>query len=187
MNILILPILAIMIAVGIFFTYVRPTWLGSIAETREIIAQNDAALNAAMEYKNKENELASAYTAIDSGNLARLSLFLPDSVDNVRLILDINSLMARSGISLADIEVTASSLNNEVNVSAPGAMAAPRANPVGYIDLSLSAVGTYDSFLSLLDGIERSARFLEVLDISVDGSDTGVYKYNMTIRTYWLR
>lgn len=181
MNGRILPTLAILLSVGIFFAYVKPVWSGPLKETREAIANTERALVAADEYKKRQNELAAARAAIDPENLDRLSVFLPDSVDNVRLILDINALAARSGLSLSNIDVIMS------NTSVPAPAPTSRANPVGSVNLSLSAIGTYAALQTFLVGIEKSARLLDVRDIVVKGSDTGVYGYQMAIRLYWLR
>ena len=105
MNSRVLPALALILSVGIFFAYVKPTWSGPLKETKVAIANYEQALDAADEYKKRKNELASARNAIDQDNLNRLSVLLPDSVDNVSLILDINALAARSGLSLANIDV----------------------------------------------------------------------------------
>ena len=183
MNSRVLPSLALMISVGIFFAYVKPVWSGPIAETKIAIVNDEQALIAAHEYKAKENELASARNAIDPDNLARLSTFLPDSVDNVRLILDINALAARSGLSLSNINV----VKSDSGSTGGGALPAARENPVGSVDLSLSAIGTYSALNVFLAGVEKSARLLDVRDIVVKGSDTGVYNYQMSIRLYWLR
>ncbi|MDO8566855.1 MAG: hypothetical protein Q7R58_01740 [bacterium] len=187
MNSRILPALALMLAVGIFFVYVKPTWSGPLKETKEAIANIEKALIAADEYKKRQNELASARNAIDPENLDRLSVFLPDSVDNVGLILDINALAARSGLALADIDVVMNDKNVTSGAPASGAPQAARGNPVGSVNLSLSAVGTYSALQAFLTGIEKSARLLDVQDITVKGSDTGVYNYQMAIRLYWLR
>jgi len=50
MNSRILPSIALIIAVGIFFVYVNPVWNGSIASTKESIAIDDEALAAAQQY-----------------------------------------------------------------------------------------------------------------------------------------
>ncbi|MBI2025438.1 hypothetical protein HYT04_01465 [Candidatus Kaiserbacteria bacterium] len=68
-----------------------------------------------------------------------------------------------------------------------GTLPVSRANPIGSVDLSLSAIGTYSSLQAFLVGIENSARLIDVRDIVVKGSDTGVYTYQMTLRLYWLR
>lgn len=187
MNSRVLPALALMLSVGIFFVYVKPTWSGPIKETKVAIANNKEALAAADEYRRKQNELASARSAIDPENLARLSVFLPDSVDNVGLILDINALAARSGLSLANIDVVTNNSSVDSVESSSDALQATRGNLVGSVDLSLSAIGTYSALQAFLIGVEKSARLLDVRDITVKGSDTGVYNYQMTIRLYWLR
>ncbi len=191
MNNRILPSLALMLAVGIFFGYMKPEWSGPLAGTKAAIKNNEQALAAADEYKAKQNTLASARNAIDPADLARISTFLPDSVDNVGLILDINALAARSGLSLSNIDVAANDAGGaKINTKAStpaGALPVARTNLVGSVDLSLSAIGSYTALQSFLAGIERSARLLDVRDIVVKGSDTGVYNYQMTLRLYWLR
>ena len=187
MNSRALPLLALILTVGIFFAYVKPVWSGPLKETKAAIADDEKALAAAKEYKKKQNELASASKAIDPENIDRLSVFLPDSVDNVGLILDINALAARSGLSLANIDVAANEKGSADAVPSSGALQVTHANPVGSIDLSLSAIGTYSALQAFLVGVEKSARLLDVRNITVKGSDTGVYNYQMTIRLYWLR
>lgn len=188
MNSRILPILALLAAAGIFFVYVSPTWSGPIAAAKAAIANDDQALAAANEYAAEQNELASARNAIDPADLERLSIFLPDSVDNVRLILDLNALAARNGLSLSNIDVAASAASSESSEgAAPGSIPAESAiSPLVSVDLSLSAVGTYSALRDFLRGIERSARLLDVRNIVVNGSNTGVYTYQMNLRLYWL-
>jgi Tfp pilus assembly protein PilO len=180
------PLLALIIAIAIFFGYVNATWTGSIATTQAAIANDDQALTAASEYTSRQNELASARNAIDPASLARLNAFLPDSVDNVGLILDLNALAARSGLSLASIDVAADQASGASSV-ASGSLPASGQDPVGSVDLSLSASGTYAALQSFLTGVEASERILDVTDLTVRGSDTGVYTYQMTVRLYWLR
>ncbi|MDE1945553.1 MAG: hypothetical protein KGI03_04800, partial [Patescibacteria group bacterium] len=100
-----LPFLALVAAVGIFFAYVNPLWNGKIASAKAAIASDNQALASAAAYVKRENELAGQMNAIDPAVLARLSTFLPDSVDNVGLILDLNGLAARSGLALSAIDV----------------------------------------------------------------------------------
>ena len=106
-------------------------------------------------------------------------------MDNVGLILDLNALAARSGLLLSNIDVMKNDTGSSNN--ATGALSAIGVSPVSSIDLSLSAVGSYTAFREFLTGVERSARLLDVLDITVKGSETGVYTYKMKLRLYWLR
>lgn len=186
MNNRLLPLIALAAAAGIFFAYVSPTWSGSIAVAKDAIALDDDALASAEEYAAQQNALAAARAAIDPEILERLANLLPDSVDNVGLILDVNALAARSGLSLANIDVAAAA-DGGAKSGAPGVLPTGAANPVGSINLSLTALGTFSAFQTFIRGIERSARLLDVQDIGVKGSDTGVYAYQITLRLYWLR
>ena len=187
MNERIIPLVAFMIGLGIFFSYVQPTWSGTIAETKVAIVAADHALAAASAYVSQQNTLASAQNAIEPANLERLGNFLPDSVDNVGLILDLTALASRSGLSLSNIDVSANAVANSAASLAPGALPAARSNPGGSIDLSLSAVGTYTALQTFLAGVEKSQRILDIRDIVVRGSDTGGYNYQMKLRLFWLR
>ncbi len=181
--------LALVVAAGIFFGYVVPTWSGPIATTKATIAADDQALAAATTYTRQQNQLAEARNKIDPIDLARLVTFLPNSVDNVGLILDLNALAARSGLSLANIDVMTNTVasTKPTNANTTGAPSGTITNPVGSVDLALSAIGTYTALQTFLKGVERSQRLLDIRDIVVKGSDTGVYTYQMKISLYWLR
>lgn len=190
-----LPFLALVAAVGIFFAYVNPLWNGKIAEAKAGISADDQALAAAAAYVKRENDLAAQMNAIDPTALARLETFLPDSVDNVGLILDLNGLAAHSGLMLSSIDV-ADATSGLTGANAPaGASAsgqppvagAGNSDPVGAIDLTIAAKGTYAALTTFLAGVERSERLLDVHDLTVQGSDSGLYTYQMTLRLYWLR
>lgn len=184
MNSRILSLAALIIAAGMFLAYVNPTWNGLIASIKKEIAFDDDALAAAKQYSMQQNQLAASRDSIDPANLSALAIFLPDSVDNVGIILDLNALAARSGLSVASIDV----VTGDAALRNQGAGALPvTADLVGSVDLSLSAVGTFAALETFLKGAEESARLLDVRNLVVRGSSTGVYDYQMTLRLYWLR
>lgn len=179
-----IPALALMLAVGVLGGYIIPTWTGPIAGTRSSIASDDKALAAAVTYATQQNELAAARNKIAPADLTRLTSFLPSSVDNVGLILDLNTLAAKSGITLSNVDV----LTDAAPGGRSGAGSAPEsADPIGSVTLSVSAVGSYAALQGFLRGIETSERLLDVRELLVRGSDTGVYTYQMKLNLYWLR
>jgi hypothetical protein len=180
----IIPSLALVVAAAVFFLYVGPTWRGPIAVAKATIASDEAALVAAKEYSDQQNQLAAARDAIDPANLTALATFLPDSVDNVRLILDLNALAARSQFSLSSINVA----HDAGSVpSTSGTLPSSGSGVVGSVDLSLSGVGTFNALQDFLSGVEKSARLLDVRDLTVRTAETGIYSYTMVLRLYWLR
>lgn len=185
----ILPIIALAIALGLFFGYVNPTRTGPIATTRAQIDSYESALEAADHFKEREGELVVSQANIPSDGLARLAAFLPDGVDNVQIILDLNTLAARSGMTLSDFNT---GTGNSSQAAPQGAQIDPTASlesdgPIDSLEITVSATGTYASFRNFVDGIESSLRMLDIVSVSVNDSPNGVYTYDMTIRLYWLR
>ncbi len=184
-----LPLFVIIVAIGLFFGYIQPTWTGSIAATQAEVASYDRAIAAAQSYKQKENELIAKQNAIPESDQARVKAFLPDGVDNVQLILDLDSLARRSGVVLSNFET-----NNEENSSAGATdngavlpLENAKTSPAGMITFSVSATGTYEAFRTFLEGVEKSLRPLDLIELSLKTSQTGIYTYDMTFVIYWLR
>lgn len=188
------PIVPFLAALGLFFGYVHPTYTGSISALNNEIKSYDAALAAADRFAEREAALSAERAAIPPEGLARLEALLPDGVDNVQLILDLDALASRSGLSLTDFDVATGGASTDPNSTAPAGAIAPGEgvelggiDPVDSIDLAVTATGTYASLRTFLTGVERSLRLLDLVELTVEDSETGVYSYDMTFRLYWLR
>jgi len=183
-----MPILLVAFAIAVVLMYVRPTFTGPIADTKTKIDSYVSALEAADRFQAKEAELTQAKAQIAPESLERLAAFLPDNVDNVQLILDLDALAARSGVTLSDFNINddaSGSASNNSNGS--GQLALTGSGPVESIDLTMTASGSYASFRSFLSGIEQSLRPLDVTNLTVTDSASGIYAYTMTVRIYWLK
>jgi hypothetical protein len=199
------PIVAILFAIALFFLYIRPTYSGSIHDTQQQIASYDQALDAAQRFSTKEAQLTQARAQIPAESLTRLNAFLPDGVDNVQLILDMDALAARSGITLSDFNTQSASGSGApassgavapppTSVSTPAQpstlptsnLALNSSSPIDSLNLTFKATGTYSSFRNFLAGMENSLRPLDVTNLEVTQSANGVYTYGMTVRIYWL-
>lgn len=178
----IFPIVLILIALGIFLGYVNPTYSGSVTTLRTEIQSYESALIAAETFREKEGELLAQRNEISEEGIARVEAFLPDSVDNVQLILDLNALASRSGIKLSNFDIAVSPASREEIPLGDAASSA-----VDSLDISVKATGTYAGFRAFLVAAERSLRPLDLIDLSLASSQTGVYEYELTFRMYWLR
>ena len=193
MIIRILPFLALLIVIGLFFGYINPTYTGQIAQAKDQIASYNNALSAAAQFNQKENQLIAQQNQIPASGIQRVESYLPDGVDNVQLILDLNSLAARSGLSLSNFTVSNNSTaaNSSSNAASPGTgTSVPALNAGGMtnsLDLSVTATGTYSAFRTFLSAAEQSLRPMDVTSLSIQDSATGVYSYQITFRIYWLQ
>ena len=107
-----LPIILIIVAGGLYFTYISPTYTNKIIPLKAEIAQSNEALAAAEDFKQKEAQIATERAAIPQEGLTRLLAYLPDGVDNVQQVLDLNALATRSGISLSNFNIKDNSAAN---------------------------------------------------------------------------
>lgn len=178
-----IPILFILAAIGLFFGYINPTYTGEVSSLRADIASYDSALAASQKFAEKEAELAQERNSIPADGLARIEEFLPDGVDNVQLILDLNSLASKSGLSLSNFDIGQSS----GSTASGDQLALASQSPVDSLDLSVSATGSYAAMKAFLKGTEWSLRPLDLVSLTLNDSKTGVYTYDLTFRIYWLR
>jgi hypothetical protein len=180
----ILPILFIVIAVGLFFVYINPVYTKKVLPLRQEIQAYNATLAAAADFNNKEAQLARDRSSIPADSITKLEAYLPDGVDNVQLILDLNALAARSGVQLSNFNIRSAGSDN---MSGNELVSGGGGKAVESLDLTVKAVGTYNGFRTFLSGVERSLRPLDLVQMTLSDSATGVYSYDMTFRIYWLQ
>lgn len=180
----VMPIFIVLISLGLFFGYVQPMYSKEIVPLQGKIKQANSTLAAAKDFKQKEEELAKQRNAIPPESIQRLETYLPDGVDNVQLILDLNALAAKSGVQLSNFDIKSGATSDT-----PGGGELPLQagnQKVDSLELSVKAVGTYNAFRTFLSGIEKSLRPMDLVQLNVQTSQTGVYSYDMTLRIYWL-
>lgn len=182
----IVPIILFLISIGLFVGYINPVYTSKIIPLQDEIKKYNNTLAAAADFNRKEQQLASERNAIPADAIHHLETYLPDGVDNVQLILDLNALAARSGIQLSNFEIRTNT-PGDVPLAANGQLPLESsAKPTDSLDLSVKATGSYTSFRAFLDGIEKSLRPMDLTQMTITNSPTGVYSYDMTFRIYWL-
>ena len=193
------PIILLGIATSVFFLLVNPLYRGAggISELRAQIVSYNEALDNSKALEAERDKLTQKYNSIDPNNLAKLTKLLPDSVDNIRLILEIEQIAIPYGMALKDIKYDA---NPTAKNAAPGVVAGRTVGPnqnYGIWNLQFSTEGSYNNFLSFLKDLENNLRIVDVatVDFASDNSPAGsagsapadYYKYNFSIKTYWLK
>ncbi|HEV3244874.1 MAG TPA: type 4a pilus biogenesis protein PilO [Candidatus Paceibacterota bacterium] len=183
----IFTVLLLIGAVAIFFFYTSPSYDGLQALSAQN-AQYNAALDKATQLQQLKQTLLSRYSSFDPNALSRLSTMLPDQVDNIRLILDLDNLAGRYGMALQNVDISSpdtqsGSVVNSIETAA---------TPYDSLTIQFSTHGTYSQFTQFLSALESSLRLVDVVSITVAPSGTGgaggaIYTYSMTVQTYWLR
>ena len=144
------------------------------------ISSYDQALNNSRVILKKRDDLAAQYKLFSEKDLDSIKKLLPDHVDNVQLILDINGIAKSRGMTLKSIKI-------DEGDSSSGKVIGPNKNPYSSILVSFKVTSSYQDFISFLDDMEQSLRIVDVTSLSFKSNDKGIYDYDVTIKTYWLK
>lgn len=191
MNRNITAIILIVLAAGIYFTVTESAWNAD----KDIKAVNDqyvtAIANAARLVSVRDKVLQS-YNSISQSDRDRLDKMLPSTVDNIRLIIDLNSVAVQHGLSLSGIRAAASNASSRSSqpsvapsmASANSGIGAPTLDTV---EVSFSVKAPYQQFVSFLQDLEADLRIMDIKHLSVAVADDGTYSFTVDMNTYWLR
>lgn len=184
--------LMLLVAGVAFFGYTSPAYTKAQGLQLQV-TELDRILAEASEFQRLKTQLLARYNALPSEQLARLTKLLPDHVDNVRLILDVDSLAAANGLSLENVIINVADSGASENAGAgSGALGAMSAQNVPYDSLTLQfrTEGSYEDFVQFLGETESSLRLVDVVELSMHSSPTSEadeYTFDVKVRTYWLK
>jgi len=185
----IIALCAVAAAGGLFFFYTKPAY-DTVRALQVEMKEYDLALSKAAELQRLKQSLLSRYNSFNPADLERLHKLLPDHVDNVRLVLDLDTLASKHGLALQNVTVSAA--NEAVIGSREVTTIGPSGQKYDSLTLKFGTQGTYPQFTAFLTDIESSLRVVDLVSLSIDVDNSvvaaePVYRYDMTVRTYWLK
>lgn len=190
---LIAPLILIGGAIVGFFALVSPLYKDITTLKQEVAAYNQA-LDNSKALENERDKLTKKYNSIDPANLEKLEKMLPNSVDNIRLILEIEKIAAPYGMILKEVKYDTSGAdeNNDTNIVQAGEAVQIYSKNYGSWDLAFSTEGTYVNFLNFIKDLEKNLRIVDIASIQFSSTDNALtksdaYKYGFKIKTYWLK
>ena len=101
-----IPAILITASVAFFVIYTNPMYQELTTLRGEAASYSDA-LNNSKTLEGERDKLNQKYKTISEENLARLGKMLPNSVDNIRLILEIEKIALPYGMNLREVKYDA--------------------------------------------------------------------------------
>lgn len=214
---LVLPIILIVAAIGIYFYLTQPlinapltvdgptqTTMGGIKALQAEKKQLELAIDYIAQLKGKALQIEKQASAISPEDIERLDQFLPDSVNDLQLLVDVDNIAKRSGMTIKDVKLSSDdskknrAANNSTVVQTEGATVAPPV--ITKVHLSFTALGSYAQLKSFLTDVSKSLRIMDVEKLSVSAggkigssasstaaASNGIYQYQVDLATYWLK
>ncbi len=208
----VLPVILVGIGVVVFFTFSSPIYNDIIQLRVQAASYNDALSNSkALEIER--DKLTTKDNSIKPEDKIKLQKLLPENIDNIRLILEIEQIALPYGMVLKDVKYNVTpadtakgTTGGEVATVQGGATISENLKDYGVWDLEFSSTGTYGNFLNFIRDLEKNLRIVDISSIqfssdttaganNVTGGATSTttspllesYKYGFKIKTYWLK
>jgi Tfp pilus assembly protein PilO len=183
------PLILIVLAIGLYFT-VTTGKLDELKAIRAVNADYEQAINNSEQLIKVRDKVLKTYNDISEEDRQRLDKMVPNNVDNVRLIIDVNGVAARHGVSVKNIKTSTASSNSTTQAQPPATTNKPKAAAGGVLDtvtLSFSVSTNYQTFIEFMKDLEASLRIMDISRITLTANDIGTYEYGVEIKTYWLK
>jgi Tfp pilus assembly protein PilO len=189
---LITPIVLIIISIGTFVFYIDPGYRGqdltgvdrSVQSLQQELAEYQKASNNAETVRSKRQSLQDTKNSFSLADLSKLQYLLPDNIDNIKLIIDMNNIASKHSLVLKGAKLDTGDTNTNKNESTKIGLDNKK---YGTVKISFSVSSTYSNFQDFLKDLERSLRLVDITDLSVNGSDNGIYDFSVSLNTYWLK
>lgn len=174
----IVPIILLIASIGLFFGYIDPT----NTKIKELLAEKtnyNLALDKSKELGLERDRLLVKFNEMPKADKDKLLKLLPDNIDNIRLIIDIDNMAKAYGMRIRNFKAEVANQKETLGKDL---------TPYGTLTLSFSTTASYNFFLTFMKDLEHSLRIMDVTSIVFNSSDTNqLYDYNVTLKTYWLK
>jgi Tfp pilus assembly protein PilO len=175
-NSFIVQMSMLVLAVGIVFFYVHPTFT-NIGEIQESILEHQAEIKEVNAVNARLVSLVNRLNSISSEENRALITYLPDTVDQVSVSRDINQMATLGGAVLSSIRFNEQTRRRSADTSSD-----PN-QPTSH-SFTASITGTYEQIKSFLSLVEQNNYPLEVTELKISASDTGILNADVGLTTY---
>ncbi len=187
MTRILIPLILLFAAIGLFVVYTDPTYQAAKALSPELDSYNKA-LAQAQELRKTRDTLLSKRNTFSNDDVNKLAHVLPDNIDTIRLIIDINNIASRHSLALGGLQI--GSISDSSSAQSAAAVGSS-GDPVGSVQMGFTVTTDYNTFLAFLQDLEHSLRIIDVDKLSFGAAAStsganGISSYSIDIRTYWL-
>jgi Tfp pilus assembly protein PilO len=175
-------IIIIVVSLASFILVVKPEYM-KIKEYQTKSDELNQVLDNARKLQFLRDGLLKKQKELSQADLARLEKLIPESVDNVKLIIEFQKIAERYGLNIQ----TASTIKDDAIGDNAGQNFDISTRDYGTITLDFNVVGGYDEFLFFLADIEDNLRITDLRSLSMSEGEAGNYSFDLSVETYWLK
>jgi Tfp pilus assembly protein PilO len=164
---------------------------GEIQTLRTEDAEYRNALVNSRQLAEVRDSLLAKYRSLDPVAVERLKKIVPDSVDNLKLIIELTRISESHSIVVKNVQFDPNKEKEQKAQLAKAGQNVAENTMYETFELDFIVEGTYANFLAFLSDVERSLRIVDVKSVDFSSVTNSVfsenYTYNVTIKTYRLK
>jgi hypothetical protein len=179
-------LLNLFLAVGAFALYylvLSPLYNGagsvwqpqqSIAALQQANGDYDVAIAQAGPLATQADILKKQYAGVSEDSKQKMKIMVPDSIDPVRLMSEVDTLATKAGFNLQDINY---------------AQGQSSSASTGSYRITFTVKTTYPKFKQLMHSFETSLRLFSIQSVSFSVPDKSVdiISFQVTLETYYIK
>lgn len=177
-----LYLLLIIASGAIYYEVIKPVYTGvggvmqpeqSVQTLMSLNSQYDTTLSQAEDLVSQAQKLRNQYNNISPEQRKQMEVMVPNSIDKVRLLSEVDGLAKSAGFALSDLSYADGGSSNGKGVAA----------------ISFSVKTTYPRFKILMDDFEKSERLFSIDNVSFTAPEKegDLTTYYVKLDTYFLK
>lgn len=169
-------LIMIVAAIAIAFFYIRPT-IVAIGVTQDEIQTYQTEITKISEVNAQLASLVAQVNSVSTQNQTALVRYLPDQVDTLAVLKDIQIILTSNQISNPVVEY--------VGLAADALpISGQQTDEITAHAFSVSALMTYQQLKNFLRAVEQNNYLLEVAELSATAADGGFLDISLVFRVY---
>lgn len=173
-------ITTIALAVAVVITYVNPTF-ESIGLMQDDIGTYQVERNKVIAVNSKLANLLSGVDSVTNEEKKRLSVYLPNSVDDIAVQRDLWYIVQGSGVYFNNLSYEG--VSEQLSATNVPGSDSPNVKPLAH-QFSLAVEGTYVQIKNLLSLLEQNEYPFEVREVSIQPIEGGFLTVQLQLFTF---
>ena len=176
-------------AAGIFFLYIKVQYSDDVTKSVQVLQKTKQDLIATRsnltELVMRQKVLQTNRNNFSEQQLSRLDTMLPESINPVLFIMELDTLAKTQAMSIKNIKFEPM---KKAQSNAQAGAVAVKKELYDTFSVSFDVTGSYASFYTFMTAIEKGLRITDVTSIVVTANDkVDVYQYTIKAQTYSMK
>jgi hypothetical protein len=185
----IFAVLLILSSIGIIYMLFMPAYRVVQTAMAEK-GQYEKALNDSRAVEERQSVLGSKYNEMNPVDVDRLEKMIPNSIDSIRLIIEVDKIAQRYNMTL-DEPMVSQQKDSMTSLQAVIAGVSGTSSLYGVGKMSFGVTGSYETYIAFIKDLEKSLRLMDITAVSLSNEkivgSVITYDFKTEINTYWLK